>query len=139
MLREGKELEKDRIMKRKLRKSRRKSKEGNDVTDEKAGSTEKCGRKRNVHVVMIKSSLLADLPEVPSGREKENESERRKGKLAVRVRLASFYAALCLRPLSSYLTNASPFIFSSIDSSPRAQLDELGRCEPTIPRCAAEL
>lgn len=138
MLRAGKELEKDRIMKRKLRKSRRKSKEGKRRTRRRE-VREKCGRKRNVHVVMIKSSLLADLPEVPSGREKENESERREGKLAVRVRLASFYAALCLWPLSSYLTNASPFIFSSIDSSPRAQLDELGRCEPTIPRCTAEL
>jgi hypothetical protein len=36
-----------------------------------------------------------------------------------RVRLASFYAALCLRPLDSYLSDAPPFIFElSIPLSP---------------------
>lgn len=65
---------------------------------------------------------------------------------AARVRLASFYAALCLWPLGSYLSVAPPFILFSILSIPLSRvarnpawLHELWHLESTISQCAAEL
>lgn len=105
-------------MKRRPRRNRRQSEEGeHGGRDGKPGSAGKCESKRNVRVAMIKSSLLADLPEVPFGRAKERGREMGRKTRRARVRLASFYAALCLPPLGSYLTDAPPFILSSIDSS----------------------
>lgn len=65
-------------------------------------------REEEKRVAMIKSSLLADLLEVPS---------KKRGK-TLRVRLAAFYAALCLRPLGllSFRRVSFYFIFGSIDS-----------------------
>lgn len=82
-----------------------------NATDEEVRGNAR-GRE-TVRVAMIKSSLPVDLPRVPFERERERRGEV---ELAVRVRLASFYA-LCLRPLGSYLTDVPPFIFDSIDSS----------------------
>lgn len=85
-----------------------------EVGATKKENERKCEKERNARVAMIKSSLLADLPEVLS---------EKRGKTA-RIRLASFYAALCLRPLDSYLSDASPFIFElSIPLSPRIAQD----------------
>lgn len=67
----------------------------------------------NVRVAMIKSSLLVDLLvdllEVPS---------KKRGKTL----FASFYAALCLQLLDSYLFDASSFILFSSQSIPLSHI-----------------
>lgn len=76
VVQDSKGLGEDRTMKRRPRRSRRKSEEGKRGGRATEKREKMRGRERNVRVAMIKSSLLADLLEVPCRRAKESERAR---------------------------------------------------------------